>query len=631
MSALCGIIVRDGQSSTRSLPLQQMAGTLPLHANVGTLHTCEFPGGGVAVYQEFPWPDPAAERRRSVVQQPDLTLVCAAEIYNAATLRRQVETTTPSEPGEADLIAALYRRYGVACVGYLQGAFSLALWDAREQHLLLATDAFGIQPLHYYVDAEKCVFGSRLQALLQVPGMPRQIDPTAVWHYLYFTCVPTPKTIYQGIKKLPPGHFLVLSRTGVHLEQYWDMRYAEATQLRVRDCATAVHQHLAEAVRVQATYGEQADTVGSFLSGGTDSSTVSGLLRQALSKPAKTFSIGFAEERFNEISYARLAARHFRMEHHEYFVTPEDTMALIPQLLQTYDEPFGNASVIPTYYCAKLAREHGVETLLAGDGGDELFGGNTRYVDDKIFEIYHALPLWWRQQCFEPLLFRMPWPDRGLINKARKYVRRANIPQPQRFFSYNFFHLIDLHEIFTDDFLAMIPQEAPLALAADHYQAASATSMLNRLLYIDLKLAITDNDLRKVTRMGELAQVRVRYPMLDRALVEFSGKIPAHFKVRGLRKRYIFKEAFKQFLPPEILAKKKHGFGLPISLWLRNTPRLRELACDTLLGPTSLQRGYFQRRFLERLFELHGSDQTNFFGDNLWVFLMLELWHQSRA
>ncbi|HEU0046387.1 MAG TPA: asparagine synthase C-terminal domain-containing protein, partial [Nitrososphaera sp.] len=342
-----------------------------------------------------------------------------------------------------------------------------------------------------------------------------------------------------------------------------------------------------------------------------------------------SFSIGFQEDYFNEIEYARLAARRFQTEHHEYFVTPKDTAALIPRLVDAYDEPFGNASAVPTYYCAKLAREQGVDALLAGDGGDELFGGNTRYVTDKVFEVYHSVPQWLRHRCFEPILFGLPFPDRGMFSKARKYVRRSNIPQPQRYFSYNLLHMVDLPHLFTDDFLASLPGNPALSLAKHYYETAHANTMLNRLLNIDLKIILTDNDLRKVTRMCDLANVQVRYPMLDQTLVEFSGTIPTNLKVKGFSKRYIFKEAFKNLLPPEILEKKKHGFGLPISPWLRESPCLRELARDTLLSQASLQRGYFQRTFLQNLFEFHRSDSTNFFGDNLWVFLMLELWHQS--
>jgi len=629
MNAICGFVLRDRRHPPTPTALRRMAEALPLRAGAGALHTHELAFGGFACYEPFPALASNADARRGSVREPDLTVVCAAELYNSSALRRQLHDVLPAEAGEAAIIAALYRRYGLDCVKHLHGAFSFALWDTQAERLLLATDAFGIQPLHYYCGDQGLVFGSRIKAILEAPATPRRIDLQAVFHYVYFSCVPTPHTIYEGIKKMPPGHYLSFSAAGLRLEQYWDISYADDPR-RLADCAPVISEYLADAVRVQATYDGQADRVGAFLSGGTDSSAISGLLGEVLHRPAKTFSIGFAEEDFNEIAYARIVARRFRTEHHEYFVTPEDTAAFLPQLARAYDEPFGNSSAVATYYCAKLAREHDVTTLLAGDGGDELFGGNTRYVTNEVFEAYHTLPRWFRERWFEPSLFRLPVPNRWIVDKARKYVRRANLPQPRRFFSYNLMHVIDLRTMFTDAFLDAVCTDAPLTLAAEHYRRVETASMLHRLLYLDLKIAITDNDLRKVTRMCELAGVRVRYPMLDHDLVEHSGRIPADLKVRRFRERYAFKQGFKGFLPGETLAKKKHGFGVPVSRWLRRAP-LRELAEDTLLGSTALGRGYLNRRFIEQLFALHREDRTNFYGDSLWVLLMLELWHQSHV
>jgi asparagine synthase (glutamine-hydrolysing) len=627
MNAICGFVLRDRRRPLTPTLLHQMAEALPSHPGAGALHTQELPSGGLASYEPFPASPPDAAR--CSVRDPDLAVVCAAELYNAGALRRQLHDVLPHDAREAAIIAALYRRYGADCVQHLRGAFSFALWDTQEERLLLATDAFGIQPLHYYYGNQGLAFGSRINAILAAPETPRQIDLQAVFHYVYFTCIPTPHTIYAGIKKLPPGHLLCFSTAGMRLEQYWDISYADARR-RLADCAPAISGYLADAVRAQATYDGQADRVGAFLSGGTDSSAISGLLGEVLQRPAKTFSIGFADEDFNEIAYARIVARRFRTEHHEYFVTPRDAAEFVPQLARAYDEPFGNSSAIATYYCAKLAREHEVTTLLAGDGGDELFGGNTRYVTNQVFELYHTLPRWVRERCVEPTLFRLPLPDRWLVDKARKYVRRANLPQPQRFFSYNLLHTIDARTMFTDAFLDAVRTDAPLALAAQHYRRVETTSMLHRLLYLDLKITITDNDLRKVSRMCELAGIQARYPMLDRDLVEHSARIPSGLKVRRFRERYAFKEGFRGFLPGETLAKKKHGFGVPVSRWLGKAP-LRELAEDTLLSSTASHRGYLNRRFVEHLLALHREDRTNFYGDSLWVLLMLELWHQSHA
>lgn len=628
MTAICGLVSRDHQPSTEFL--QEMVDALPLDVSRGQRYTLAHPRGGFGVYQQFSLPVLDQDRGRSVFKQDGLFVVASAEIYNARELNQQLSSHRIAAVPEPALIAALYRRYGIDCVRQLEGAFAFAIWDSRQGQLLLATDPFGIRPIHYVWDGTRLIFGSRLNAILMAPGVSRQIDPTAVYQYFFYSCIPTPYTIYQGIKKLPPGHCLLLNPSGIQIKQYWGMRFEEDFSKPASYFAQGIRERMAQAVRAHIGYDSQSETLGAFLSGGTDSSTVTGLLGQALDRPSRTFSIGFAEHRFNEIEYARIAARHFKTEHHEYFVKPEDAVALIPELVQSYDEPFGNASSVPTFYCAKLACEQGVNVMLAGDGGDELFGGNTRYAADKVFEVYQQLPRWVRHGCLEPLLFGLPLPAGGVIEKARKYVRRSNLPQPRRFFSYNLLYTVDPCELFSDDFLAVVPQDCALKVAEDYYHNAHANALLNRLLNIDLKITITDNDLRKVTRMCELANLRVRYPMLDRQLAEFSGAIPARLKVKGFNKRYIFKEAFRSFLPPEILAKKKHGFGLPISLWLREAPRLREMARDVLLSEASLQRGYFKRSFLQNLFELHRKDNTNFFGDNLWVFLMLELWHQSQ-
>ncbi|MDX2165616.1 MAG: asparagine synthase-related protein [Deltaproteobacteria bacterium] len=622
MNAICGFIGRTRGAAPITPTLPRMAEALPVRAG-DVLHTYALDAGGFASHA-----GDAAAGRDSAHQEPGLTVVCAAELYNAAVLREEVGDALPPAAGEAALIAALYRRHQLGCVRQLQGAFAFALWDVERARLLLATDGFGIQPLHYLVGEPGLMFGSRIAAILRAAATPPGIDPQAILHYVYFSVVPTPHTVYRGIRKLPPGHLLTYADGAMHLEPYWDVSYADAP-VRLADCAPPIPRLLGDAVRAQATYGGAADRVGAFLSGGTDSSAISGLLGDALQRPARTFSIGFAEADFNEIGYARLAAERFRSEHHEYFVTAEDAAAFLPQLAAAYDEPFGNSSAIGAYYCARLARAAGVDTLLAGDGGDELFAGNTRYVANQIFERYHRVPAWFRARCFEPLLARLPR-ALPLVDKANKYVRRATLPQPRRFFSYNLLHTFDPRSIFTDDFLDAVDLDAPLALAGDHYRRPATTSMLHRLLYLDLKLAITDNDLRKVTRMGELAGVRVRYPMLDRLLVEHSGSIPAWLKLSRGRERHVFKHAFQGLLPPEILRKPKHGFGVPVSRWLRQAP-LRDIAHDALLGPSFAQRGYVRRSFLEQLFAWHRDDRTNFFGDTLWVFLMLELWHRAHA
>src|SRR5437762_936226 len=282
-------------------------------------------------------------------------------------------------------------------------------------------------------------------------------------------------------------------------------------------------------------------------------------MSQCATQPAHTFSIGFDDPRYNEIEYARVTAAHYKSRHHEYFVTPDDILKLIERAVPAFDEPFGNSSVIPTYYCARLAAENGVTHLLAGDGGDELFGGNSRYADDRVFQQYHSIPLWVRRFCIEPAVSAgLSWTRLRFFDLASRYIRRSNINVPDRLFSYCLLSTVPGTDLFTGDFMAALYGHDPLTPARKHFQSAPAQNDLNRWLYLDMKMTIADNDLRKVAVMSRLAGVRARYPMLEPALAEFTGTIPTHLKVRKSQLRYLFKKAMSGILPPEIISKSKH-------------------------------------------------------------------------
>jgi asparagine synthase (glutamine-hydrolysing) len=343
-----------------------------------------------------------------------------------------------------------------------------------------------------------------------------------------------------------------------------------------------------------------------------------------------TFSIGFEEARFNELEYARISARAFQTSHHEYLVNAHDCAEAIPDMVRYFDEPFGNSSAIPTYFCARLAAQNGVKTLLAGDGGDELFGGNSRYLTDKVFAAYERIPSLMRRGVLEPLLRSIPI-RKGVVAKARSYVRRANLPQPERFFSYNLLLDNPIEVIFEPDFVRSLNGHSVLDRPNLYYQQGPAEQHLDRLLYIDMKITLADNDLLKVTRMCELAGIRPRFPFLDRAVADCAGEIPAVLKVKGSQKRYLFKRAFRNLLPTEVIHKKKQGFGIPVSVWMKTDRRLQELTRDVLLSPRTYQRGYIRRAFVEDLLRHHATDSTAFYGDMLWTFLALELWFREFA
>ncbi|MGH7303981.1 MAG: asparagine synthetase B family protein, partial [Candidatus Rokuibacteriota bacterium] len=410
---------------------------------------------------------------------------------------------------------------------------------------------------------------------------------------------------------------------------YWDMRYPEKRVSR-REGAAAMYRFTETAVD-RALAGASPNEVGAFLSGGTDSSTLVGLMSRSTRQTVNAFSIGFSDDAYNELGYAELAAREFGAVHRTKTVTPEAAFALLPRLVEAYDEPFGNNSAIGTLVCVELAREHGVERMLAGDGGDEIFGGNERYRTDRIFGLYHGVPGILRRGVIEPIVQNLPDGGASILGRAQRYIRRANLPNPRRFFSYEFYFATEAARLFAPGFLEAIDRDAPYRMTQAPYDGVETVSELNRLLYLDLKLAIGDNDLFKVTRTAELAGVNVRFPMLDLDLVEFTGSLPAALKVRGLEKRYLFKRAFRELLPREILAKRKHGFGVPTSRWLRDHAQFRELAGDTLLSVRCLERGIFRPGAIAELIDWHQRESSPYFGDLLWRILMFELWHRGHV
>ncbi len=528
----------------------------------------------------------------------------------------------------AEVIGRLYLQHGPECLKKLRGSFSLAIWDKRTQAMLLAVDRFAVKPLTYYADESQLVFASQPRSIFAGGRVERKVNAPAIASFLNFSVVPAPESAFQSLTKLPPGCFLLWKEGSSQLHRYWDLEYTESQKKNEQELAQELLSSMSDAVRL---YSEDVanNRLGCFLSGGTDSSSVLGLLSRHKGNAINAFSIGFSEERFNELEYARMAARTFQARHSIAVLTPEETFADIAVIAGAYDEPFGNASVLPTYACLKMARREGVGVMLAGDGGDELFGGNERYRTERIFGLYHDIPEGLRRYLIEPIAFGLP--AVGPLGKVRRYIGHTRTPNPDRYFQWLLLQRFPHDKILGPGIELMNGHSDLLAIPRQHYRQAPASSELNRLLYIDIKMTLGDNDLPKVVRAAELAGVDVRFPLLDHPLADFSGRLAASFKVHGLEKRYLFKKATAGLLPKAILAKKKHGFGLPIGLWLKQHPLWRGLAEDVLLDPRTYQRGYFQRRFVEELFRMMDADQSTYYGDLLWLFLMAELWHRNHV
>jgi asparagine synthase (glutamine-hydrolysing) len=561
---------------------------------------------------------------RSLASSEGAWLVADTDLGNARELSR-----LGGEGDEPALLARLYEREGTAFLRRLRGAFALALWDPQQRQLVLAVDHFGIRRLAYAVHPGGIAFASRVTALRAATGSPSALDPAAIYAYLNFGYLPAPVTPFVGVHRLPPGHVLVVRDGQTRLERYWDVTYAPVPQSR-HEAAVALDR-VTEAAVAGALGGRTSKETGAFLSGGTDSSTVVGLMARVSGEKVNAFSIGFGEAAYNELEYAAIAARHFGATQYTRLVSAADALEVLPRLVDAYDEPFGNNSAIATYFCAQLASETGVRTLLAGDGGDEIFGGNERYTTDWIFNRYQLLPRVVRRALLEPVLRHVPREARHVLGRARRYVERANVPNPRRFYHSEFFFAREGERVLSPDFRAAVDPETPYAVLEEHYRHATASEELDRLLYLDLKLTIGDNDLLKVTRTCEVAGVEPRFPLLDPRLVELTATWPARFKVRGLEKRHLFRHAFRPLLPAETLAKRKHGFGVPTSAWMKKDRRFGDFVRDVLLAPRVRERGYFRDGAIAELLRLHAEDTTPYYGDILWTVLMLELWQRRHV
>ena len=423
-----------------------------------------------------------------------------AAIWGHARFTEPELSSLAERHGTAQALAQGYARRSSDVFKALAGDFALALISREET--VIAVDRIGTRSLVYVPVGDALVFASTLDALDAFPGVTREVDRQAIYDYVYFHMIPAPRTIYAGRQRLLPGTFLRWRNGSAETRSYWQMRFIEDQRRPFPELKAAFRSVLRESVRQAAADGP----TGAFLSGGTDSSTIAGLLGDVTGEPARTYSIGFDAEGYDEMHYARVAAQHFKTRHHEYYVTPDDVVTAVPLIAQVHDQPFGNASAVPAFYCAKLAREDGIETLLGGDGGDELFGGNERYAKQYLYSLYSDLPRALRNYVIEPLAF-LP-PEVSIIGKAQRYMRNAVEPMPARYDNYNLVGRLGADNIFTAEFLDGVDLREPQREMANVYNSAHAGTLINRMLALDLKYTLADNDLPKVVRSCELANGR---------------------------------------------------------------------------------------------------------------------------
>jgi asparagine synthase (glutamine-hydrolysing) len=503
----------------------------------------------------------------------------------------------------------------------VHGDFAVALRRPAGD-VFMAVDRFAVRSLCYRLEGNDVQFAERAD---QLAGPNPTLDAQAIYDYLYFHAIPSPRTIYSGVRRLPPGHRAMFKGGELAVEPYWTPRFTGDTVGSFASLRDEFRHLLQAAVRRQLDGSKPA----CFLSGGTDSSTVAGMIGAVSGRPAATYSIGFDAAGYDEMAYARIAARHFGTEHHEHYVTPDDLVRGIPEVAAHYDQPFGNSSALPSYLCQRLARSEGVTRLLAGDGGDELFGGNSRYATHRVFGWYERVPQALRARMIEPLVAR-PWAAKvPLMRKAASYVVQANVPMPDRMQTYNQLERMGPANVLTPDFLSLVDTRDPARQQRAEWARHHEGSEIDRTLAFDWRYTLAENDLPKVCGTAALAGVSVGFPMLDDDLLAFSLRLPDDYKLKGLRLRWFFKEALRDFLPPEIITKKKKGFGLPFGVWAVRHEPLRRFAVESV--QSLVPRGIVRADFVQTLVNESLYEHPGYYGEAIWILMMLEQWLRRHA
>lgn len=634
MCGIAGVLYRDGRPADEKL-LERMGAQLT-HRGPDGSGVKSYAGGGLS------------HRRLKII---DLTEAAAqpmgagngaawisfnGEIYNFRELRDELVAKGHSfrSTGDTEVILAAYLEWGVEAIRRLDGMFALAIWDERKKSLLLARDRTGKKPLYVYDDGRKVVFGSEIKAILAHPD----VDDSG-WHgalplYLTYGYVPTPRTMYEHIRKLPPASLQVFSLGETATPEpkpYWDFPVADerpaadgGTRLPVSldEAAASVRALFTDAVKRRMVSDVP---LGAFLSGGVDSTLVVGVMSQLSSQPIKTFSIGFeGAPDYDETAFARLAAKRFGTEHTEFRVKPE-SFDLIEKLAWHYDEPFGDSSAIPTYIVSKLTREH-VTVALTGDGGDEVFAGYGRFYAAQLAESLPR-PL---MRALKAMASPVPGGDnfRSIVNRGKRFLARASEDLPERFRGWiSFFTQEELREMLAPE---LLPLATPDALAESYGDALSRcknADLVNRLLYLNARTYLLDDLNVKMDRASMAASLEGRAPFLDTNLMEYAFRLRGDLKLSGRTTKYVLKKAFADILPDEIRKRPKMGFGVPLGAWFRG--ELKGFLGERLLDPGACIYPFLRRPFVERMFREHQSRQRDW-GGHFWVLAMLEIFLRNR-
>ena len=554
-----------------------------------------------------------------------LWVVFNGEIYNYKSLHADFvgKGHRFKTKSDTEVIVHAYEEYGERCPEYFNGMFAFALWDVPRRRLLLARDHVGIKPLYYWIGQDRLIFGSELKSVIAHPGVPREIDLVALDQFLTLEYIPTPRTIFKGVYKLPPGYRLVYQEGNVHIEQYWDIPDKD-----VPGDEKIIEEMLIELIDDSVRMQLMSDVpLGAFLSGGIDSSTVVASMSKSSNSSVKTFSIGFDDATYNELPYARAIASRFRTDHTEEILEP-DIADLAERLVRHLDEPFGDFSIFPTYLVSEVARKE-VKVVLSGDGGDELFGGYDTYVAQQMDRYYRYLPASLRQGLIPTLMGKVPpRPEKkGLINKTKRFVEGAALPSSLQHTRWMLFMTAeDKSYLYQPDVSACLDGTSTASVLEGHFDRKTGFDPLAQQQYVDIKTYLVDDILTKVDRMSMAVSLETRVPLLDYRIVELAVNLPPQMKLyRGETKR-ILKQAMAGRLPHEVLNKPKQGFSIPLKNWLRDP--LKPMMMDLLSPEKVQQRGYFNPECVSRWVSEHMNGTMNH-SHRLWALMVFELWNEQ--
>ncbi|WP_297696243.1 asparagine synthase (glutamine-hydrolyzing) [uncultured Eudoraea sp.] len=543
-------------------------------------------------------------------------IVFNGEIYNHNELRKSLiqkghEFKTKSD---TETIVHAYEEYGVDCVSHLRGMFAFAIWDENENSLFCARDRFGIKPFFYCLEKDTFLFGSEMKCIMSQSKNSMDLSIFSLDYYLAFGYSAQDGTIFQNIHKLKPAHSLLLKDNGhIQVSKYWHANYEPDYSKSESEWSELLREKLSETVK---SHLMSDVPLGAFLSGGIDSSSVVALMAQHSSSPVKTFSIGFKEARFNELKYAREVAAKYQTEHHELIVEPE-SVSLLPDLIDAYDEPFADSSAIPTYYVSKFAREN-VTVALSGDGGDELFLGYHHHLKFKRIHKYNILPSSLSRYLWGGLHDIIP---NGVKGKGATYY--LSKPKSSAPAYHSIWQLHERQQLFRKECWEMLKASPAEQQKVYFYTNGNSSNYLFNMQRMDMQTYMVDDILTKVDRASMQNSLEVRVPLLDHEFAELTFNIPAKLKLKGKTSKYIFKEAMKDLLPPSIISHKKQGFSVPLELWFKED--LKEYVNDRLLSTNSPLYEYLDPTYVRKIIHDHNNGMRDF-SRKIWSLIFLDQW-----